>query len=70
MGIAGDLFVEAGLDFERCDEAYMCGKLSDFITDVDWSNRGTFKALGGEAGANEALSILRNTRRKRNLRAV
>lgn len=70
MGIAGDLFIEAELDFERCDEVYMCGKLSDFITNVDWSNRGTFKALGGESGANEALSILRDTRRRRNLRAV
>lgn len=70
MGVAGDLFIEAGLDFERCDKTYMCGKLSDFLTDVDWSNQGNFKALGGESGANEALAILRNTRRQHILKAV
>lgn len=70
MGIAGDLFKEAEGDPGRCDKAYMCEKLSDFIPYLDWSNQGIFKALGGESGASEALSILRHTRRTHTLRNV
>ncbi len=70
MGIAGDLFIEAHLDCERCDENYFCEKLFDFIADVDWTNHGTFKALGGESGANEALAILRSKRPQNILKVV
>ena len=70
MGIAGDLFIEARLDYERCDENYFCEKLFDFITNVDWTNHGTFKALGGESGANEALTILRSKRPQNILKVV
>ena len=70
MGIAGDLLNEAGVNPDRCNKAYMCEKLSDFLSNLDWSNQGVFKALGGESGANEALSILRQARRVHSLQIV
>ena len=45
-------------------------ELSDFVNDFDWSNSGPLKGLGGEAGVNEALEIIKEHRRKSKLKLV
>ena len=49
---------------------YFFIELSDFIGDFDWSNTGPLKGLGGEAGVNEALSLICEHRRNSKLRLV
>lgn len=64
MGIAADLVKDAERDERLCDETFFAGALNDFVHEIDWSKSGIFKGLGGEAGAQEALEILRSARRK------
>ena len=45
-------------------------ELSDFVNDFDWSNSGPLRGLGGEAGVNEALEIIKEHRRKSKLKLV
>ena len=45
-------------------------ELADFVNDFDWSNSGPLKGLGGEAGVNEALEIIKEHRRKSKLKLV
>jgi len=45
-------------------------ELSDFVNDFDWSNSGPLKGLGGEAGVNEALDLIKEHRRKSKLKLV
>ena len=68
MGVAGDLVNEAGN--ATIDKRYFSGKLADFVFDVDWSNGGLFRGLGGEGGVKQALALLRSTRGKGQLRVV
>jgi len=68
MGIAGDLVNEAGNAI--IDKRYFRNKLADFILDIDWSNAGPMNGLGGEAGVKTALSVLRSSRVKGNLRVI
>ncbi|SRR6266702_442041 len=62
MGILADLWAElrnSGLPPSRTTFA---GLLSDFATDFNWSTTGPLRGLGGESGAKEALTLLRNAR--------
>jgi DNA sulfur modification protein DndB len=68
MGIAGDLVNEAGN--ATIDKLYFRNKLADFIQEIDWSNAGPLSGLGGGAGVKNALTILRSTRGKGNLRVI
>jgi len=70
MGIAGDLVSEYRGRMNSCNSSMFCGLLSDFVHDVDWSNSGPLKGLGGESGAQEALNYLRKTRQKNQLMVV
>ena len=68
MGIAGDLYSEAGS--QPVDKRYFMNKLSEFITDIDWTTSGPLKGLGGESGVKLAHETLRSARDKRRLRIV
>jgi DGQHR domain-containing protein len=68
MGIAGDLYSECPGPIP--DKRYFTHKLSEFITDVDFSSTGIFKGLGGESGVKSALAELRNHRASRKLKVV
>jgi DNA sulfur modification protein DndB len=63
MGLLGDLWKESNkiaTDFNRTRFAEL---LDDFAPNFNWSNEGPFKGLGGEAGVQEGLVILRHARR-------
>lgn len=68
MSIASDLHLE-GLG-QPGDKRYFVAKLSEFITDIDWSSQGALKGFGGEGGVNSALALIRQTRAKQKLRIV
>jgi hypothetical protein len=68
MGIAADLVNEAGA--ATIDKRYFSNKLADFILDIDWSNAGPLRGLGGEGGVKTALAALRSSRGKGQLRVV
>jgi len=70
MGIAGDFVSEYHGRMQSCDSFTFCGLLSDFVHDIDWSNNGPLKGLGGESGAQEALNHLRKVRQKNMLKVV
>ncbi len=68
MAIAGDLYLEAlG---QGCDKRYFITKLAEFITDIDWRSSGPLKGFGGEGGVNSALALIREKRKKRQLKVV
>ncbi len=62
MGLLSDLYKDAITRRVGPSRRYFEGVLVDFVQDVDWSTNGPFKGLGGEAGAREALTILRKAR--------
>ena len=70
MAIAADICQEKGklphLDWQD----FFRIKFGSFAQSIDWSNKGPLRGLGGEAGVKEAIEILRNTRKKSELRAV
>lgn len=68
MSLAGDLVREGAAAGLACDVDYFAGALSDFAQDVDWSNEGPMKGFGGAGGADQALSLLREARRRRRMR--
>ena len=68
MEIAADLYLEAG---DRvCDKAYFVSALSNFVGDFDWSSNGPLKGLGGEAGAAEAVRLVRLARKSAHLKVA
>jgi DNA sulfur modification protein DndB len=68
MTIAGDLYLETlG---QGCDKRYFTTKLAEFVTEVDWRSSGPLKGFGGEGGVNSALALIRERRKKRQLRVV
>jgi DGQHR domain-containing protein len=69
MTIAGDLVQEAG-DISACDKRYFIATLSEFLPLLDWSTEGNFRGLGGEAGVKEAVTLIRNSRKRRRLKVV
>jgi hypothetical protein len=68
MEIAGDLYKEDIT--QNPDKQYFTNKLSEFITDIDWTTKGTLSGLGGEAGAKHIVSLLRSARQKCPLRII
>ena len=69
MGLAGDLYAEQHPD-QRCDKRYFITKLSEFITDIDWTSAGPLNGLGGEGGAKSALQHIRMVRAHKNVKVV
>jgi len=70
MSIAADLYEESIRAGQVCDRRFLMSKLSEFISDIDWSSTGPLSGLGGEAGVKAALSHLRSARAKRGLSVV
>jgi DNA sulfur modification protein DndB len=68
MGVAGDLYLEA-LGQTR-DKRYFVNKLSEFITEIDWTTSGALKGFGGEGGVTSALEVIRTARAKRQRKVV
>ena len=68
MGIAADLYLESVE--QGCDKRYFVTKLSEFIADIDWSSQGPLKGFGGEGGVNSVLSLIREKRKRPQLRVV
>jgi hypothetical protein len=68
MAIAADLYAEsAGIG---CDKRYFVTKLSEFVTDLDWSSQGPLKGFGGEGGVKSVVALIREKRKKPHLRVV
>jgi DNA sulfur modification protein DndB len=64
MAIAGILVHELqNENMPLTKEVFIC-KLSDFVHEINWSNDGTFRGLGGESGVQEAVTIIKNIRSK------
>lgn len=61
MTIAGDLYAESM--GQTCDKRYFVTKLSEFVTDIDWSSQGPLRGFGGEGGVNSVVALIRETRR-------
>jgi hypothetical protein len=44
--------------------------LAEFITDLDWSSQGPLKGFGGEGGVNSVVALIREKRKKPQLKVV
>jgi DGQHR domain-containing protein len=62
--IAGDLYLEYDGPDQPPDKHYFVAKLAEFITDIDWTNKGPLSGFGGQSGVMSALSVIRNARAK------
>lgn len=62
MGLLSDLWVEASRDGVPPDRERFVEMMRDFVIPFDWSTGGPLKGLGGEAGADEALTVMRRRR--------
>lgn len=70
MSVAGDLYVEGVKRGAKIGADYFTRVLSDFISDIDWSSRGDLQGFGGAGGADQALSLIRERRKRHRLKAV
>lgn len=70
MSLAGILVREAREANVKCEQDYFIAKLSDFITQIDWSNQGTLQGYGGASGADAVLELMRQLRKKAILEMV
>lgn len=52
------------------DRRFFASCLADVVGDFDWSTSGPLKGLGGEAGAKEAIALLRSRRARNRMKAV
>ncbi|MCU1323842.1 MAG: hypothetical protein JWM43_3491 [Acidobacteriaceae bacterium] len=68
MTIAADIYSES--NGQICDRKYFVGKLSEFLTLVDWGQNGPLKGLGGEGGVSAAVAVIRRARATRGLKVV
>ena len=68
MAIAADLYLENS--GQGCDKRYFVTKLSEFVTDLDWSSQGPLKGFGGEAGVKSVVTLIREKRKTPHLRVV
>jgi DNA sulfur modification protein DndB len=68
MAIAADLYSES--KGHACDKRYFVTKLSEFVTDLDWSSQGPLKGFGGEAGVKSVVTLIREKRKMPQLRVV
>ena len=69
MDIAADIYGESKDKFGS-DPRLFVNALLDFADQVDWSNEGPFKGLGGEGGVRIAVDYLREVRYSAQLKAV
>lgn len=69
MDIAADIYGE-GRDKSGSDPRLFVNALLDFADQIDWSNEGPFKGLGGEGGVPIAVDYLREVRHSARLKAV
>lgn len=65
MSLAGILVCEARESNRKCDLDYFITKLSDFICQIDWTNQGSLQGYGGASGADAALGLMMQLRRKK-----
>ena len=63
MGLLADLWNEWSGSPSGMQRPYFEGALSEFACEFDWSTQGPLKGLGGGAGAQHAVQLLRATRR-------
>lgn len=68
MVLAGDLYDENG--GRPCDKRYFVTKLAEFISDLDWSSQGPLKGFGGEGGVKSVVALIREKRKKPQLKVV
>jgi len=68
MAIAGDLYLEAV--GQSPDKKYFTARLSEFISDMDWSTAGTLKGFGGESGVKSAVELIRQARTTSHVRVI
>ena len=64
MSIASDIYIEEANSQPQDWSMTLKQKLADFVFDIDWSNTGALKGLGGEAGVREAVGYIRSKRAK------
>lgn len=69
MDIAADIYGETR-NRPASDPSLFANALLDFADQVDWSNEGPFKGLGGEGGVRIAVDYLRGARQAARLKAV
>ena len=70
MNIASDICKEKSeLPHLGWDE-FIRLKFGSFANDIDWSNKGPLRGLGGEGGVSKATEILRNSREKSKLKVI
>jgi len=70
MSIASDLYLDAQVRNVPATETYFIGTLSDFVNDLDWSTKGPLRGFGGASGADQALELLRDIRKGKQLKAI
>ncbi|NKB32618.1 MAG: DGQHR domain-containing protein [Pseudomonadales bacterium] len=70
MSIAADIYREEKLSSNRDWDLVFKQKLADFVYEIDWSNSGPLKGLGGEAGVREAVGFFRVKRKENTIRQV
>lgn len=70
MSVAGDLYLEGVKRGAKIGADYFTRVLSDFISEIDWSSRGDLQGFGGAGGADQALHLIRERRKRHHLKAV
>jgi DGQHR domain-containing protein len=71
MGLLGDFWNESAKSQAEMTRVELAELLDEFAPQFDWSNEGPLKGLGGESGAQEALTVLRRARaRNRRLQTI
>lgn len=67
MSVASDIFLEDRGNPNTDWATLYKQKLADFVFEIDWSNAGALKGLGGESGVREAVEYIRQQRSKNRL---
>jgi hypothetical protein len=66
MNVAGDLYAEVQPG-QLCDKRFFVNKLSEFVSDVDWTSGGALSGFGGEGGVKSVVALIRNIRTRSTL---
>lgn len=71
MEVAADMVYEAPRgEALVLSSTYFAALLGDFALDFDWSSSGPLRGLGGQGGVKEALTIIREARRRSRLKVA
>lgn len=65
--IAADIFLEKKTNIPN--QQYFINKLSEFISEIDWTSEGDLKGFGGETGVKLAYDLLSKKRRRQSVGA-